>query len=50
MNIEISLWINFMDKKLPEFVVNFVNSEMRGYVGAMNRVSHVGSEIFRAVL
>ena len=28
--------INFMDKKLPKFVVNCVNSGMRGYVGGMN--------------
>ena len=35
-----------MDKKLPELVVNCANSGMRGYVGGMNRVSHMGSEIF----
>ena len=40
--------INFMDKKLPEFVVNCANSGMSGYVGGRNRVSHVGSEIFGA--
>ena len=42
--------INFMDKKLPKFVVNCVNSGMRGYVGGMNWVSHIGSEIFCAGL
>ena len=48
MNIEIRLWkINFIDKKLTEFVVNWSpNSEMSGYVGSLNGVSHVGSEIF----
>ena len=39
-----------MDKKLPELVVNCANSGMRGYVGGMNRVSHMGSEIFDAGL
>ena len=47
MNIEIRLWkINFIDKTLTEFVVNCANSEMSGYVGSLNGVSHVGSEIF----
>ena len=39
-----------MDKKLPEFVVNCANSGTRGYVGGMNGVSNVGSEIFGAGL
>ena len=39
-----------MDKKLPEFVVNCVNSRMSGYVGSINGVSHVGSETFGAGL
>ena len=39
-----------MDKKLPEFVVNCANSGMSGYVGSINGVSHVGSEIFGAGL
>ena len=42
--------INFVDKKLPEFVVNCANSWMSGYVGGMNGVSHVDSEIFGASL
>ena len=42
--------INFIDKKLPEFVVNCPNSGMRGYVGRMNQVSDMGSEIFGAGL
>ena len=42
--------INFMDKKLPEFLVNYANSGMSGYEGGMNRVIHVGSEIFGAGL
>ena len=52
MNIEIRFMnkINFIDKKLPEFVVNFANQGMNGYVGSMNGVSHVGLEIFRADL
>ena len=42
--------INFVDKKLLEFVVNCANSWMSGCVGRMNGVSHVGSEIFGASL
>ena len=42
--------INFMDKKLPEFLVNCANLGMSGYEGGMNRVIHVGSEIFGASL
>ena len=42
--------INFIDKKLPEFVVNCPNSGMRGYVGRMNQVSDMSSEIFGAGL
>ena len=42
--------INFMDKKLREFMVSCANSGMRGYVGGMNRLSHLGSEIFGACL
>ena len=42
--------INFMDKKLPEFLVNCANSGMSGYEGGMNGVIHVGSEIFGAGL
>ena len=42
--------INFMDKKLPEFLVNCANLGMSGYEGGMNRVIHVSSEIFGAGL
>ena len=42
--------ITFIDKKLTEFVVNCANSGMSGYVGSLNGVSHVGSEIFGAGL
>ena len=42
--------INFMDKKLPEFVVHCANLAMRGYVGGMSWVRHLGSEIFGAGL
>ena len=42
--------INFMDKKLPEFMLNSTNSEMSGYVGGMNWVSQLGSENFGAGL
>ena len=41
--------INFMDKKLPGFVINCANSGMREYMGGMNRLSHVSSEIFGTV-
>ena len=45
MRFEISLWI-----KLTLLTKNYPNSGMRGYVGRMNQVSDMGSEIFGAGL